>query len=108
MAIIGLQKPAVSPVFPCETAFFVEIPRRRPYLAIEEALGRPRAMDTAADLAKASMSENTRRAYGTALRGFECSGNPETDAGIAAYLGNLYEGEYAAAVAAMARLRYGR
>ena len=42
------------------------------------------------------------------LRGFERSGNPETDAGIAAYLGDLYEGGHSAAVAAMARLRYGR
>ncbi len=54
------------------------------------------------------MSENTRRAYETALRGFERSGNPETDAGIAAYLGELYEGGHSAAVAAMARLRYGQ
>ncbi len=61
----------------------------------------------AADLAKASMSENTRRAYETALRGFERSGNPETDAGIAAYLGDLCEGGHSAAVAAMARLRHG-
>ena len=56
----------------------------------------------AADLAKASMSKNTRRVYETALRRFERSGNPETDAGIAAYLGDLYEQGHAAAVAAMA------
>ena len=56
----------------------------------------------AAYLAKASMSENTRRVYETALRRFERSGNPETDAGIAAYLGDLYEGGHSAAVAAMA------
>ena len=56
----------------------------------------------AADLAKASMSGNTRRAYETALRGFEGSGNPETDAGVAAYLGGLYGEGHSAAVAAMA------
>ena len=56
----------------------------------------------AAYLAKASMSKNTRRVYETALRRFERSGNPETDAGIAAYLGDLYEQGHAAAVAAMA------
>ena len=56
----------------------------------------------AADLAKASMSGNTRRAYETALRGFEGSGNPETDAGVAAHLGGLYEEGHSAAVAAMA------
>ena len=48
------------------------------------------------------MSKNTRRVYETALRRFERSGNPETDAGIAAYLGDLYEGGHSAAVAAMA------
>ncbi len=56
----------------------------------------------AADLAKASMSRNTRRAYETALRGFERSGRPETDAGVAAYLGDLYEGGLSAAAASMA------
>ncbi len=48
------------------------------------------------------MSKNTRRVYETALRRFERSGNPETDAGIAAYLGDLYEQGHSAAVAAMA------
>ena len=56
----------------------------------------------AADLAKASMAKNTRRAYETALRAFERSGRPETDAGVAAYLGDLYEGGLSAAVASMA------
>lgn len=48
------------------------------------------------------MSENTRRVYGAALRGFDLSGHPETDAGVAAYLGDLYEEGLSAAVAAMA------
>ena len=63
---------------------------------------------TAADLAQASMSENTRRAYEVALRGFERSGHPETDAGVAAYLGDIYEEGRSAAVAAMiiAALRF--
>ena len=56
----------------------------------------------AADLVQASMSVNTRRSYEVALRGFECSGRPETDAGVAAYLGDLYEGGRSAASAAMA------
>ena len=56
----------------------------------------------AADLAKASMAKNTRRAYEAALRGFERSGRPETDAGVAAYLGDLYEEGLSAACAAMA------
>ena len=56
----------------------------------------------AADLAKASMAKNTRRAYEAALRAFECSGRPETDAGVAAYLGDLYEQGLSAAAASMA------
>ena len=56
----------------------------------------------AAELAKASMAKNTRRAYEQALSGFEVSGRPETDAGVAAYLGDLYEEGRSAAVAAMA------
>ncbi|MDE0005221.1 MAG: tyrosine-type recombinase/integrase [Rhodospirillaceae bacterium] len=56
----------------------------------------------AAELAKASMAKNTRRAYEAALRGFERSGRPETDAGVAAYLGDLYEEGLSAACAAMA------
>ena len=55
-----------------------------------------------ADRAKASMSENTRRMYGVALRGFDQSGHPETDAGVASYLGDLYEEGLSAACAAMA------
>ena len=55
-----------------------------------------------ADLAKASMAPNTRRAYEGALRGFEGSDYPETDAGVAAYLGELYDHGRSAAVAAMA------
>ena len=63
---------------------------------------------SAANLAQASMSENTRRAYEVALRGFERSGRPETDAGVAAYLGDIYEEGRSAAVAAMvvAALRF--
>ena len=62
----------------------------------------------AADLAQASMAKNTRRAYEQALRGFERSGRPETDAGIAAYLGELYDHGRSAACAAMlvAALRF--
>ena len=51
---------------------------------------------------QAPISGNTRRAYEAALRGFERSGHPETDAGVAAYLGELYEEGRSAAVAAMA------
>ena len=68
-----------------------------PVLASTTAPVRP-----AADLAKASMAKNTRRAYETALRAFERSGRPETDAGVAAYLGDLYEGGLSAAAASMA------
>ena len=56
----------------------------------------------AADLAQASMSVNTRRSYDVALRGFEGSGRPETDAGVAAYLGDIYEAGLSSASAAMA------
>ncbi len=56
----------------------------------------------AAELAKASMAQNTRRSYEQALRGFEGSGRPETDAGVAAYLGDLYGQGRSAAMAAMA------
>ena len=62
----------------------------------------------AAHLAKGSMAKNTRRAYEAALRGFEGSGRPETDAGVAAYLGDIYEEGRSAACAAMvvAALRF--
>ena len=56
----------------------------------------------AADLVQASMSQNTRRSYEVALRGFEGSGRPETDAGVAAYLGDIYKGGLSSASAAMA------
>ena len=56
----------------------------------------------AAKLERASMSGNTRRCYALALRGFEVSGHPETDAGVAAYLGELYEAGLSAAAATMA------
>ena len=54
------------------------------------------------------MAPNTRRAYEAALRGFEGSDYPETDAGVAAYLGELYDHGRSAAVAAMvvAALRF--
>lgn len=48
------------------------------------------------------MSENTRRSYEAALRRFEASGYPETDAGVAAYLGRVYDEGRTATVAAMA------
>ena len=51
---------------------------------------------------RASIAENTRRAYEAALRGFENSGCPETDAGVAAYLTGLYEKGRSAACATMA------
>ena len=56
----------------------------------------------AADLLRASIAGNTRRAYEAALRGFEGSGHPETDAGVAAYLTGLYESGRSAATATMA------
>ena len=57
---------------------------------------------------RAPISPNTRRAYEAALRGFERSGHPETDAGVAAYLGELYVQGKSAACAAMvvAALRF--
>ena len=51
---------------------------------------------------RASVAANTRRAYEAALRGFEGSGCPESDAGIAAYLTGLYEAGRSAACASMA------
>ncbi|MDE0332302.1 MAG: tyrosine-type recombinase/integrase [Nitrospinae bacterium] len=62
----------------------------------------PAPFHPSVELAKASMAKNTRRAYEQALSGFEGSGRPETDAGVAAYLGDLYEEGRSAAVAAMA------
>ena len=55
---------------------------------------------------QALVSENTLRSYEAALRNFERSGRPETDAGVAAYLGDLFEGGRTAATAAMAALRF--
>ena len=62
----------------------------------------------AAALAQASIAENTRRAYAGALRQFESTGQPETDAGVAAYLSRLYEQGRSAACAGMvvAALRF--
>ena len=57
---------------------------------------------TSADLMRASIAWNTRRAYEAALRGFDNSAYPETDAGIAAYLTGLYEDGRSAACAVMA------
>ena len=51
---------------------------------------------------RASIAENTRRAYAVALRGFDGSGHPATDAGVAAYLTGLYESGRSAATATMA------
>ncbi len=75
-------------------------PARDAASARAQALARPAG--AAADLAEASMARNTRRAYEAALRGFARSGRPETDAGVAAYLGDLYEAGLSAACAAMA------
>lgn len=46
---------------------------------------------TAAALARACIADNTRKVYAGALRKFQRSGYPETDEGIAAYLGTLFE-----------------
>ena len=61
-----------------------------------------------ADLMRASIAGNTRRAYEAALRGFEGSMCPESDAGIAAYLTGLYEAGRSVACATMvvAALRF--
>ena len=56
----------------------------------------------AADLAQASVADNTRRAYRAALRGFDASRYPETDAGVAAYLMHLYQRGRSTACAALA------
>ena len=62
----------------------------------------------AADLVRASIADNTRRAYEVALRQFEQSSYPETDAGVAGYLVRLYEQGRSAASAALvvAALRF--
>ena len=63
---------------------------------------------TARILADASISANTRAAYSSALAGFDRTGAPETDAGIAACIGALYDAGRAASSAAMmvAALRF--
>ena len=61
-----------------------------------------RGASTARDLADASISVNTRLAYRSALAGFDGSGAPETDDGIASYLGQLFDAGRAASSAAMA------
>ena len=55
-----------------------------------------------------AIAGNPRRAYEAALRGFDGSEHPETDAGIAAYITGLYEGgrSVACATMAVAALRY--
>ena len=60
-----------------------------------------RGASTARDLADASISVNTRLAYRSALAGFDGSGAPETDDGIASYLGQLFDAGRAASSAAM-------
>ena len=59
-------------------------------------------------MVRASIADNTRRAYETALRQFEQSGYPETDGGIAGYLSSLYAQGRSVACAAMlvAALRF--
>ena len=63
---------------------------------------------TAAALARACIADNTRRVYAGALRKFQRSGYPETDEGIAAYLGRLFEEGLAAPCGeqAVAALRF--
>ena len=67
-----------------------------------------RPLWAAGDLVRASIAENTRRAYEAALRQFEQSAYPETDAGVAAYLMRLYQQGRSAACATMvvAALRF--
>ena len=60
------------------------------------------ATATARVLADASVSENTTRMYRSALAAFDASGYELTDAGIASYLGMLYDSGRAAATASMA------
>ena len=60
------------------------------------------AGDAARERAQSPVSKNTRRSYEAALRRFERSGRPQTDAGVAAYLGDLFGEGRTAAVAAMA------
>ena len=68
----------------------------------------PGSLWPAATLVQASITENTRRAYGRALRQFEASGYPATDAGVAVYLSQLYEQGRSSACASMviAALRF--
>lgn len=77
--------------------------RRSPLEKPDEGhLPRIGSFRAASDLVRASIAENTRRAYEAALRGFEESGYPETDAGVAAYLTGLFEKGRSAACASMA------
>ena len=61
------------------------------------------ATTTARDLAHASLSENTRRMYASALRGLDTAlaGAPLNDDALALYLGRLYDAGRAASSAAM-------
>ena len=70
-----------------------------PVAVVSAALAR--GASTARDLADASISVNTRLAYRSALAGFDGSGAPETDDGIASYLGQLFDAGRAASSAAM-------
>ncbi len=67
-----------------------------------QGMGTDPAGDAARERAWASVSGSTRRSYEAALRRFDRSGHPETDAGVAAYLGDLFGEGYTVAVAAMA------
>ena len=70
-----------------------------PVAVVSAALAR--GASTARDLADASISVNTRLAYRSALAGFDGSGAPETDDGIASYLGQLFDAGRAASSASM-------
>ena len=59
------------------------------------------ATPTERKLLRASLAPNTLRAYRLALQHFAASGCPKTDAGVAAYLGQLYEAGQAPASAAL-------
>ena len=97
-----------APSSPGSPAHGVVASSRAPEVVVTREKTPPGPARSAADLAKASMAPNTRRAYEAALRGFEGSDYPETDAGVAAYLGELYDHGRSAAVAAMvvAALRF--
>ena len=71
--------------------------------AVSETGPIDRLRGRARELARASLSENTRLAYRGALQRLAgaLGGHPATDAGVAAYLASLHEGGQSPAVASM-------